>query len=80
MKLESLKNEKFAELPTEMLKNTFGGATMSKCYQNGSPSTGNQTGYDTAEKTGSGNSTTWDNPQWFNMCGEPRSVAVLQHP
>ena len=31
MKLESLKNEKFAELPSDMLKNTFGGVVMSQC-------------------------------------------------
>ena len=79
MKLESLKNEKFAELPSEMLKNTFGGATMSKCYQKGSPSTGNQTGYDTAEKTGSGLNTTWDGTKWFDMCGSEKSLQTLQH-
>jgi hypothetical protein len=79
MKLESLKNGKFKELPATMLKNTFGGAVMSKCYQNGSPSTGNQTGYDSAEKTGSGGDTTWDGVRWFDMCGNASTLDRLQH-
>ncbi len=78
MKLESLKNEKFAELPSDMLKNTFGGVVMSQCYRNGSPSTGVQTGYDTSEKTGSGQNTTWDNTVWRNMDGRTANLISLQ--
>ena len=75
-KINNITN-KLYQIPSEQLASIKGGTQqMSAGYLNGSPSTGVQNRYDTADKTPDtrGGSTIWDNVAWYDMCGNPVGI------
>lgn len=66
--LKAINNNLYAMNNVQM-KKINGGTQMSTGFAGGSPSNP-QNGYDTASRTTSGTTASWDGVQWYNMCGE----------